>query len=693
MKDHPARPTFLDQPALRLLLFGGKGGVGKTTCAAATALRLAGELPEKNCLVVSTDPAHSLLDAFAGFPPPPNLEILELDTDAYLAAFIEKHRQKLKEIALRGTFLDEEDINRFLELSLPGMDELIAFLEISDWIERQTYDRIIVDTAPTGHTLRLLAMPEFIRKWLEALDVLLAKHRYMKKLFRGSYERDELDRFIEDLAASVRKMNVLLVDRQRCCFVPVMIAEKMSIDETLDLMAELKRLKIPARDVIVNRLFPENDCPVCTEGRIRQIRELANLFGSGRMADSLFWGIPLYPDETLGGAGLQGFWQEAGYLTSAKLIFRDRPAERQVAAVEAPPPPPPAGIGLIFLAGKGGVGKTTLAAATALGLATSPPGKEVLLFSADPAHSLSDCLNMEIGPDPRRVATGLWAMEVDAQAEFDKLKDQYREELKNFLGAALPNLDITFDREVMERLFSLSPPGLDEIMALTLVMEHMAAGKYELLIIDAAPTGHLLRLLELPEIVDSWLKVFFGLFLKYKNIFRLPKISRRLVKMSKELKKLRSMLQAPEAASLYAVSILTEMAFAETQDLIANCRRLGISVPVIFLNLATPKTGCPLCTRIEKRERGLREKYRQAFPAIHQAVIYRQGEPRGISRLTSLGRNLYAPAAAPPGSGKEFAPDNDDDAPARRAPTAASGRRPAGARRNMEVANRCLNTR
>ena len=183
MKNHGKFPFFLSDAGVRLLLFGGKGGVGKTTASAATALELALRHPERSLLLISTDPAHSLQDSFSGAKPPPNLKVLELDAQAYLHAFQEKNRQRLREIASRGTFLDEEDINRFMELSLPGMDELMAFLEISRWVKEGAYDGIIMDTAPTGHTLRLMEMPDMIRKWLEALDALLAKHRYMKKLF------------------------------------------------------------------------------------------------------------------------------------------------------------------------------------------------------------------------------------------------------------------------------------------------------------------------------------------------------------------------------------------------------------------------------------------------------------------------------------------------------------------------------
>ncbi|MFA5800626.1 MAG: ArsA family ATPase, partial [Candidatus Peribacteraceae bacterium] len=278
MKKDGKSPVFLSDAKLQLLLFGGKGGVGKTTAAAATALDLALRHPDRSMLLVSTDPAHSLQDSFAGANPPPNLKVLELDAQAYLLDFKEKNRQRLMEIASRGTFLDEEDINRFLELSLPGMDELMAFLEISRWVKEGTYDGIVMDTAPTGHTLRLMGMPDLIRKWLETLDALLAKHRYMKKLFRGSYQRDDLDHFIEGLAASVKQMGKLLKDHKRCRFVPVMLAEAMSTEETLDLIRELQRLGIGVVDVVINRLYPESPCLLCRHIRARQLQELARIF-------------------------------------------------------------------------------------------------------------------------------------------------------------------------------------------------------------------------------------------------------------------------------------------------------------------------------------------------------------------------------------------------------------------------------
>ena len=657
MRGASGEPGFLSDGNMRLLLFGGKGGVGKTTASAATALELALRHPERSLLLISTDPAHSLQDSFSGAEPPPNLKVLELDAQAYLHDFQEKNRQRLREIASRGTFLDEEDINRFMELSLPGMDELMAFLEISRWVKEGAYDGIIMDTAPTGHTLRLMEMPDMIRKWLEALDALLAKHRYMKKLFRGSYERDDLDHFIEGLAASVKQMEKLLKDHQQCRFVPVMQAEALSIEETLDLIRELQRLRIGVVDVVINRLYPESPCLTCRHVRARQLQELARIFHEPVFSHLRLWGVPMYPEEIRGMESLRSFWKGRmeldGQGTDLKSVpsLSVPPAEEAPLSlppvkprVDSPIPLPTPDMAMLVFAGKGGVGKTTLACAPALRLARAYTGKRILLFSADPAHSLADCLSMPLGPEPVQAAPGLWAMEMDATADFVALKNQYRKELAQFLSQLMPNLDLTFDREVMERIMDLSPPGIDELMALAAVMDFLTPEGYDLLVLDAAPTGHLIRLLELPEIIEGWLKAFFRLFLKYRKIFRLPGISQRLVRLSKDLKRLRAILRDPSQAALYAASILTEMSFAETTDLVAACGRLEIPVPCLFLNMATPDGPDHLCHSLFQRESAVREKFALTFPGISRPVVSRQSDPRGIENLDALGQILYQSA-------------------------------------------------
>lgn len=642
MKSPEKLPFFLPDATIRLLLFGGKGGVGKTTASASTALELALRHPKKSFLLVSTDPAHSLQDSFAGAIIPTNLQVMELDAQAYLLAFKDKNRQRLMEIASRGTFLDEEDINHFLELSMPGMDELMAFLEISRWVKEGIYDEIIMDTAPTGHTLRLMKMPEMIRKWLAALDVLLAKHRYMKKLFRGSYERDDLDQFIEGLASSVQEMEKLLKDHTQCRFVPVMLAEHLSIEETLDLIGELQHLSIGVVDVVINRLYPESLCITCRHIRACQLLELARIFKDPGFCKFRFWGIPIYPEEVRGMSSLRSFWNGVMEVAPAQeeslLSLPPAPAR-----VDSPLNSPTSDMEMIVFAGKGGVGKTTLACATALHIARTYTEKRILLFSADPAHSVSDCLNMPLASDPKQVTQGLWAMEINATADFVALKNQYQKELTNFFSRLMPNLDLTFDREVMERIMDLSPPGIDELMALASVMDFLTPERYDILVLDAAPTGHLIRLLELPKIVEDWLKAVFGLFLKYRKIFRLPEVSERLVRLSKDLKRLRGILRDPSRAALYAVSILTEMSFAETTDLVSACGRLEVPVPGLFLNMATPDSTDPLCGSLFQREAVVRERFSLDFPSIKQAVVYWQSDPRGIENLDALGQLLYCP--------------------------------------------------
>src|SRR5208337_2430242 len=177
-------------------------------------------------------------------------------------------------------------------------------------------------------------------------------------------------------------------------------------------------------------------------------------------------------------------------------------------------------------------GKTTLSCATAMRLAREFPEKRVLLFSTDPAHSLSACLQTQIGSRPVVVFPGLTAMEIDAKAEFEKLKTRYAEDLERFLKSVSRGFDLTFDRVVLERMLDLSPPGLDEVMALTRLLEFLAQDRYDLFVLDCASTGHLIRLLELPDLINEWLKAFFSLFLKYEHILRLPGFTDELVGIS-----------------------------------------------------------------------------------------------------------------------------------------------------------------
>jgi arsenite-transporting ATPase len=405
-------------------------------------------------------------------------------------------------------------------------------------------------------------------------------------------------------------------------------------------LGELNRARVPVTDIVINQLYPQNHCTVCANERSSQARLLRKALASRVFSSYAFWGVPLFPGEMRGAKALEMLWTQTTMVTRETFSVA-RPITLAFPRVEATVALPSTESTLLIFAGKGGVGKTTLSCATSLRLAEDFPSKEVLLCSTDPAQSLSACLVLPVGLSPKRLCPGLTVLELDAQAEFNALKQLYAQELKAFLHALMPNMNLAFDQEAMEKMLDLSPPGLDEIMALTRVMDLIEHGRYHRLVLDSAPTGHLIRLLEMPELVDQWLKVFFGLFLKYKQIFRLPKVTQHLVAMSKNLKRLRAMLADPSQCAIYGVTILTEMAFEETEDLAAACKRMRVHLSLLFLNLATPPSECPLCSALHQRETVIRHKYQQTFPNTQQVLVYRQGEPRGLSRLGELAQALY----------------------------------------------------
>ncbi|MDP1774582.1 MAG: ArsA family ATPase [Methylobacter sp.] len=643
-------PKFLQESLLKLVFFGGKGGVGKSTCASATALKLAQEQPHHHFLLVSTDPAHSLKNILSDLVLPKNLEVRELNAAASLHEFKMRHDALLKEIADRGTFLDKNDIQGLMDAALPGMDELAAYLEIAEWIQQDIYYRIIIDTAPTGHTLRLLEMPDLIHRWLTALDTLLAKHRYMRKRFGGDNRLDHLDHFLLDMNDSLKAMHSLMTDTGRCCFILVMLAETMSVEESIDLVNALNKQRVFMSDLVVNRLFPKNDCPTCLAERSRQMLALKNALK--RLPGHLFWTLPLLAAEPSGKL-LYSLWSEVRLLEKNE-VMPTAYSYKLPLHVENPIQLPASTLRLLIFAGKGGVGKTTLACATALRLHSEYPQLRILLFSTDPAHSLSDCLGINVQRHPTSVPsttlpsttlrTGLVkidAQEINAKADFEKIRRDYRAELEGFLQDALPRLDITFDREVMEHLLDLAPPGLDEIMALTTIMNHLDSDRYDTIIVDAAPSGHLLRLLELPELIRDWLKQFFSLLLKYRQIMRLPHLSERLVQLSRELKNLRILLQNIEQTELYAVTIPTHLAIEKTSEMICALQRLGMTAKALFINQITPVSDCALCQAINARESLQLERTHDIFPNQPQAQIYRQIEPTGLSELKALGSALF----------------------------------------------------
>jgi len=633
--------TLLNNPAFLctdtpLLFFGGKGGVGKTTMACATAIRRATNWRDQRVMLVSTDPAHSVRDALDDVELPENLEVCEIDAAEEHARFMSQHGASLQAIGERGTFLTAEEINEFLSLSVPGVDELMSFVRLARWVEEDRADLYIIDTAPTGHALRLLGMPEVLGGWLEAVEAFLGKHRYMASVFGGGGD-DPVEAFIDELTESFDTVAEAWTDATLTQFVPVMNAEPMSIAETARLLGTLGSLGVSAPEIVVNRWAPAGSSAAIGAMATDQRKAMAEAPESIRAAS--LWMVPLLGAEPRGGDLRRA-------LDSMAALDVDGDERLEATTIAAPaatgelslPAPAKGDASITLFAGKGGVGKTTMACAAASAMAAE--GRRVLLVSTDPAGSLGDALEREIGAEPIRIADRLQAAQIDAEAEFESLREQYVDELEAFMDQLLSGADLTFDREAMERLLDLAPTGIDEVMALVRVTDLLEAGDVDSLVLDTSPSGHLLRLLELPELLERWLSAVFRVLVNYENLFSLPRVNDRLLRLSRGVKTLRAMLTDAGRCRLVAVTIATRLATEETSRLLRGCEHLGVSVGGIIINRVTPESDDPLASSIARREREEIQRLRALCGDTSVCVVSYGAAPCGVETLRALGESL-----------------------------------------------------
>jgi arsenite/tail-anchored protein-transporting ATPase len=276
--------TGLHNADLKLVLFGGKGGVGKTSCAAATAITLANDF---KTLLISTDPAHSVSDSLgaksgneiAAFEGINNLWTIEIAADEAFVRFKSNHEQELKKLLETSTNLDDEDIGDLLKLTIPGIDEIMSFKSIIDFIEEGNFEKYVVDMAPSGHALRLITSPALLDQWIKVASKMRWKYRYMITSFSGKYQPDPTDAMLLDLKKTVKKIELLFSDNTKCEFILVCIPEAMAVAETGRLIKDLKRFKIEVKQLVVNNVMmdPEEGCSFCKQRKQGQQKHLDNL--------------------------------------------------------------------------------------------------------------------------------------------------------------------------------------------------------------------------------------------------------------------------------------------------------------------------------------------------------------------------------------------------------------------------------
>jgi arsenite-transporting ATPase len=614
-------------------------------------------------LLVSTDPAHSLSDLLGrrlGRAPRAvptrrgSLHAVELDADAALARFVRSRRPRLARIVSRGTYLDDDDIERLLRLALPGVDELMGLLELTRLAGARPWETVVVDTAPTGHTLRLLAIPRTLERIAEVLDDMQAKHRFLSESLGGRYRPDAADALVDEIGADGRRLGALLRDRDRCAFSWILLPEALALEEARDGVAALRADGLTVGEVILNRVTPppRGRCLAC-ESRMCAEASLIEATRAWFPAVPVRR-LPALAREPRGLSALRVLGRALGVLAEGPTPRcrgpRRSTAPRPSTAGRAASPERllPQAVRLVLLTGKGGVGKTTCAAALALALAEARAPRRVLVLSIDPAHSLGDVLDGPLGDDvrrPSRAPDGFGAREVDARVLMAARRQRYLEAVAEVFEALRggSSFDPTFDRTVVEDLIDLAPPGIDELFGLLAVVEALdGEGSYDTVVVDTAPTGHALRLLEMPEAALEWVHAFMAILLKYRRVIGLGDLGADLVALSRDLRRLQALLRDRDQTRAFAVTRAAELPRLETGRLVRSLAKLGVPLGGVIVNAQLPPSE-PLCTRC-RRARGAEQRavrglladlsMRKLAPPVIVSSPALSPPPRGVRALT-----------------------------------------------------------
>jgi arsenite/tail-anchored protein-transporting ATPase len=675
----------------RFAFYGGKGGVGKTTCAAARAVAEAGR--GARVLVVSTDPAHSLGDALAvRLHAAPSrvrlhrarrrpsasgsLDAVEIDARRAFARWIREHRHALGEALEHGTWLDRSDIDALLDLPIPGINELVGLIEIRRLAgglrDRARYDLVIVDTAPTGHTLRLLAAPQAVRAMAAVLDALQQDHRYIRRQLAGAAGPDAADRLIDLMTTQADEAAAALRDAARTAFHWVTLPEALAIAESRDAIAALSAAGLQVGEVVVNRVLADaGRCRLCGARRADERRALAAIragIGKRRIVRV----VPAELDEPRGIEALAAIGRRL-VAAAGKSFDSLTPSSSSIADARDDREPLEGskgalarrfeglhrsfrGADLIFVGGKGGVGKTTVAAAIALRIARASPDRRVLLLSTDPAHSLADVFSAPVDDDPAPPAgapPNLHARELDATRALDRHRAALVDALDDvaesagvgasLAGAASPS-------GAAAELMGLAPPGIDELFGLIEIaglVRARAHRGYDVIVVDTAPTGHTLRLLAVPDEARRWLQVLLRLLLKYRALARPGRLAAELVEVSQSIRELQARLRDPVRTRFVVITRAAGVPRAETVRLLNHLRRLSLAVPAVVVNARTLSPGsCRRCRIAADAERRELSALRAAIGARGGCAIIQTPlvapAPRGAASLEQWGRTWIA---------------------------------------------------
>ncbi|HYO56826.1 ArsA family ATPase [Archangium sp.] len=618
-----------------LHFFGGKGGVGKTTLAAAYALRLVDEAPKEKVLLVSLDPVRSLSDlltkklsakpakveaeeeeAAAKESKPESkgkgkavkgktdggLWAMEVETAALAKGFLSKYVPALQKAAVKGTHLTEEDLGKLYAQAAPGLEELLGLLHVVELAESGEFERVVVDTAPTSHTLRLLDMPVGLRKFLGLVKA--GAERAASGKGKKAAAASEEQAFLEEFSARAEKLLALLKDPARTAFHLVALAEPVPEAQTRMYFTQLRERGIPVVEVVVNQVEDKEGCPACLGRRGLQAPHV-------RKYQALDKNVPvvLVGKREVAPRGLEMLKPFAREWASGKetKTLEFAPSEGPPALVRAPsmppiaaPPLPPTR--LIFFVGQGGVGKSSCAAAAAVTL-TEKEGP-VLLISTDPAHSLSDVLQSRLTDveTPVKGTKGLYARELDIAAWFNNLRKRWKEKAeKAFEGAPKTGNDVPADLLLFRNLLDAAPPGMDELAALSCLTDALVQERFKRIVVDGAPMVSSMRVVELADTAKVWFTALNGVLSRYKSK-GLGELAEDMAAFLKHIKRFEDALASPNESRFVVVTRGEDLAAARSERLVEYLKERKLQVERVLVNRVGPKADCPKCENRRKNE-------------------------------------------------------------------------------------------
>lgn len=582
---------FLDTPP-RFLFFTGKGGVGKTSIACATSARLAAD--GKRVLLVSTDPASNVGQVFGisignritAVPGVPGLSALEIDPQAAAQAYRDRIvgpvRGVLPEETVRGM---EEQLSGACTTEIAAFDEFTALL--TDPALARDYDNVVFDTAPTGHTIRLLQLPG---AWSAFLDAGKGDASCLGPLAG-----------LEKQRVQYRDAVAALADARRTRLVLVARAQVSALQEAARTWDELASIGIAGQYLVVNGVMPEAGSKGDALASAIRAREQAALSGIPEALNNLPRDeIPLQPFNLVGLDALR------------RMFDAETVPERHAARMAEPLDAPGLGAlvdciardghGLVMVMGKGGVGKTTVAAAIAVALADR--GLEVHLSTSDPAGRLADTLV----DSPASLAVS----RIDPRSETER----YRRHVMRTKGGKLD----AAGRALLEE--DLRSPCTEEIAVFQAFSAIIREAGRKYVVMDTAPTGHTLLLLDATGAYHRQAaRQMEGSGLRYTT----PMMQLQDQKRTKVL-----IVTLPETTPVLEAAGLQE-----------ELRRAGVEpwAWVVNQSLAASGTGHPLLLRRAALEREQVATVEGQLARRYAVVPMCDSEPIGSARLKALARN------------------------------------------------------